>query len=319
MGVLVKQDGTAVAEKPQATTVAQPTQQQAEAAGSQQVTAPKTTAPAAEPVKVPEAAKQQTTMPNYNFSVSSPPTAYEGKYDQQLADLYNSITQRQPFAYDAAKDDLYQEYVQRYEQLGNKAMMDTMGQAAALTGGYGNSYAQNVGQQAYDEYMTGLNDKATEMYQLAYQRYLNEGDALTKQYGMLGDLADKDYGMYTDAYNKYMAEAALRGQSGDFEAYKAMWGDDAAKKMQTAYAAQVLMPQYLNGQIDAETYKSIAGVYPVGYVPPGTGGGSGGPDEESWYLRAFNQANSEGVSIDQLSPEDEEGYNRLAEIFNEVK
>lgn len=293
MGVLVKQDGTAAVEKTPATAAAaQTTQQQTEAAGSQQVTAPKTTA--AEPVKVPETARQQTAMPNYNFSVSSPPTAYEGKYDQQLADLYNSITQRQPFSYDASRDDLYQEYVQRYEQLGNKAMMDTMGQAAALTGGYGNSYGQRVGQQTYDEYMTGLNDKATEMYQLAYQRYRDEGDTLSKQYGMLGDLADKDYGMYTDAYNKYMAEAALRGQSGDFEAYKAMWGEDAAKKMQAAYASQVLMPQYLNGQIDAETYKSIAGVYPVGYVEPGTGGG--GDSGGSAYWDAYNAAVSRGWS-----------------------
>jgi hypothetical protein len=29
------------------------------------------------------------------------------------------------------------------------AMMDTMGKAAGLTGGYGSPYAQQVGQQAY--------------------------------------------------------------------------------------------------------------------------------------------------------------------------
>jgi hypothetical protein len=54
-----------------------------------------------------------------------------------------------------------------------------------LTGGYGNSYATAAGQQQYNEYLAGLNDKALELSQMAYQRYQDEGDRLKDAYGML--------------------------------------------------------------------------------------------------------------------------------------
>ena len=44
-------------------------------------------------------------------------------------------------------------------QQGKQAMQDTMGQAAALTGGYGSTYGQAVGQQQYDAYLQNLNDE----------------------------------------------------------------------------------------------------------------------------------------------------------------
>lgn len=215
---------------------------------------------------------------------------YAGKYDAQLADLYNQITQRKPFSYNSNDDMLYQMYVDRYQKGGQMAMEDTMAQAAGLTGGYGNTYAQRVGQQTYDEYMTGLNDKALELEQRAYGRYQDEGDRMMQQYGMLGDLADTDYGRYMDRYNKaaanydrYMQEAALLGSSGYFDIYGNMFGDDAKNRMQQIWAAQNLMPLYQTGQMDAETYKSIAGVYPVGYVAPGTVAAGGGDGDWRWY------------------------------------
>ena len=105
-----------------------------------------------------------------------PDAGYSSPYDQQLQDLYKSITERKPFEYNASDDAMYQQYKDRYMQLGQEAMRDTMGQAAALTGGYGSSYGQAVGQQQYDQYMLGLNDKASELYAQAYQRYKDEGD-----------------------------------------------------------------------------------------------------------------------------------------------
>ena len=50
-----------------------------------------------------------------------------------------------------------------------------MGQAAALTGGYGNSYAATAGSQAYQSYLQGLNDRALDLYDRAYARYQDEG------------------------------------------------------------------------------------------------------------------------------------------------
>jgi hypothetical protein len=86
------------------------------------------------------------------------------------------------------------------------AMMDTMGQAAAMTGGYGNSYAQGVGQQAYQGYLQQLNSKIPELYQLAMSKYQMEGNELKDQYSMLGAQEQMDYGRYRDTVSDYNTE-----------------------------------------------------------------------------------------------------------------
>ena len=98
--------------------------------------------------------------------------------DVELERLYAAITGRPAFSYDPASDPVYNSYAQSYQRRGRLAMRDTMGQAAALTGGYGSSYAQSVGQQQYDSYLQSLGEALPELYGMAWQRYNAEGDAL---------------------------------------------------------------------------------------------------------------------------------------------
>lgn len=98
--------------------------------------------------------------------------------DAELERLYAAITCRPAFSYDPASDPVYNSYAQSYQRRGRLAMRDTMGQAAALTGGYGSSYAQSVGQQQYDSYLQSLGEALPELYGMAWQRYNAEGDAL---------------------------------------------------------------------------------------------------------------------------------------------
>ena len=98
--------------------------------------------------------------------------------DAELERLYAAITVRPAFSYDPASDPVYNSYAQSYQRRGRLAMRDTMGQAAALTGGYGSSYAQSVGQQQYDSYLQSLGEALPELYGMAWQRYNAEGDAL---------------------------------------------------------------------------------------------------------------------------------------------
>lgn len=49
---------------------------------------------------------------------------------------------------------LFDQYADYYKRLGKLAMEDSTGRAAALTGGYGNSYAEVAGNQAYDSYIS---------------------------------------------------------------------------------------------------------------------------------------------------------------------
>lgn len=141
---------------------------------------------------------------------------YAGTYDQQLEDIYNQIINRDKFSYDLNSDALYQQYADQYTLQGELAMMDTMGQAAAMTGGYGNSYAQQVGQQTYQSYLQQLNDVVPELYGMALDQYNAEGEQLYNQYAMTGDLADTEYGRYQDALNQYWQNVSyLKGEADD--------------------------------------------------------------------------------------------------------
>lgn len=160
------------------------------------------------------------------------PAAYQPQYKGEMDNLRSQIENRKPFQYDVNGDALYNQYKDRYIHNGQRAMMDTMGQAAALTGGYGSSYAQNVGQQAYNEYMTGLNDVIPELYQLALDRYDREGDALKDRYAMYADLDAQGYSRWQDGQSAYysqldrLTENARYEQEQDWSKYAA--GYDAA-------------------------------------------------------------------------------------------
>jgi hypothetical protein len=123
---------------------------------------------------------------------------------EQLDAIINSILNREKFSYDLNGDALYQQYKDKYIQQGKMAMGDAMGQAAAMTGGYGNSYAQSVGQQMYQKELQNLNDIVPELYQMALDRYNAEGQELYNQYGMLTDDYDRGYSQYMDKYNQLM-------------------------------------------------------------------------------------------------------------------
>lgn len=109
-------------------------------------------------------------------------TVNNSPYIDQLNALYDQIMNRKPFQYDLNGDLLYRQMADQYTQLGQQASRDAMGTAAGLTGGYGNSYAQQVGNQAYQQYLTALHQNIPELYDRAYEQYLNEGNELLQRY-----------------------------------------------------------------------------------------------------------------------------------------
>ena len=134
------------------------------------------------------------------------PGEYQSQWQQQMDDLLGKYQNRQPFQYDINADAMYQQMVDRYVQQGKQAMMDTVGQAAALTGGYGNSYAQTAGQQTYQGYLQGVNDMMPQFYQMALDRYQDEGEQLLNQYNLMANQEDMAYSRYNDTLNRYLAE-----------------------------------------------------------------------------------------------------------------
>jgi peptidoglycan hydrolase-like protein with peptidoglycan-binding domain len=134
------------------------------------------------------------------------PGAYQSQWQSQLDSLMNSIMNREKFSYDLNGDALYQQYKDKYIEQGKLAMADTMGQAAAMTGGYGSSYAQSVGQQAYQGQLNNLNDIVPELYAMALDKYNREGQELYNQYGMVMDRENTDYGRYRDSVSDFLTE-----------------------------------------------------------------------------------------------------------------
>lgn len=133
-----------------------------------------------------------------NSVIAGKPGDYQSQYKGQLESLYNQVMNRDPFQFDLNGEVLYNQYKDQYTQQGQRAMRDTMGQAAAMTGGYGNSYAQTAGQQAFQDYLTQLNNIVPELYQQAYNRYSQEGADLQNKLSMTQSLEDNAYGQYRD-------------------------------------------------------------------------------------------------------------------------
>jgi murein DD-endopeptidase MepM/ murein hydrolase activator NlpD len=134
----------------------------------------------------------------YNELLSQKPGDFASEYTDTVKQAMDKIMNREKFTYDLNGDALYQQYKDQFINQGKLAMQDTIGQAAAMTGGYGNSYAQSVGQQTYQGYLQQLNDKVPELYQLALNQYNQEGEDMYRQYSMLADREDTDYGRHRD-------------------------------------------------------------------------------------------------------------------------
>ena len=162
-------------------------------------------------------ANVQSALARLETAQGNRPGPFSSSYQQQLDDLYNQIAGRQPFEYDLNGDMLYQQYRDQYARMGQQAMRDTMGQAAAMTGGYGNSYAQLAGQQAYGSYLQELNDRIPELYDRAYGRYADEGNRLAQQYALASDRYADEYGKYRDQYADWMNEYQLAQNAYDTE------------------------------------------------------------------------------------------------------
>lgn len=149
-----------------------------------------------------------------------------GTWETQLDDTINKILNREKFSYDLNGDAFYNQYKDKYTELGKMAMEDTMGMASAMTGGYGNSYAQSVGQQAYNAKLQELNDMVPEFYQIALDRYNQEGQDLFNEYAVLSAEEEKQYNRgassstdgiddYTKWLMEYNLDAAKAGYSVD--------------------------------------------------------------------------------------------------------
>ena len=227
------------------------------------------------------------------------PGEYQSQWDGELTELYNRIANRKPFSYDIGTDPVYQQYREQYQRQGRLAMQDTMGQAAALTGGYGSTYGEQVGQQAYNAYLQNLNDVVPDLYNAAYNRYRDEGTDLYNQYGLLSDRENQAYSRYRDTVNDYYSDLSDARSAYD-SAYSRdynQWSDQLSYWAQKAENENSAYLQQLAAQSRASG---------------GSGGGSGGSSKskettaqsgKGYIDNTYNKGGAGGVqskTYDQL-------------------
>ncbi len=123
----------------------------------------------------------------------------ERQYNQALKD----ITNRKAFEYDLSQDHLFQQAKEQYQAMGKTAMQDTIGQASAMTGGYGNSYAASAGNQAYNAHLQELNNSIGDYYAMALSAYNNETDRLNGVYSALASDRSAQANEWSNNWNVY--------------------------------------------------------------------------------------------------------------------
>lgn len=222
---------------------------------------------------------------------SRKPGAYQSRWDAELDSLYDQITNRKPFQYDLNQDALYQQYKEQYQRLGRQAMEDTMGQAASLTGGYGSTYSEQVGQQAYNAYLQSLNDIVPDLYDRAYSRYQDEGQDLYNRFGLVTDRENMDYSKYRDTVSDYYNDLADARS-----AYDSEWSRDY-----TQYSDQLSYWQQKAAQEQAywQSQQKAAG----GSGSGGSSGSSGSGSGKGYIDNTYNRGGAGGATsktYDQL-------------------
>ncbi len=128
--------------------------------------------------------------------------ASQQKLQTTVDDLFDQIMNYGDFSYDQEKDQLFQIYKQQYLSAGAGAMKNQLSAASANTGGYNNSYAQQSAQQAYNNTMNGLSDKAIELRANALTNWQNEYNQIQDRYNLVNNQKAAEESSY---YNKLNA------------------------------------------------------------------------------------------------------------------
>ena len=169
----------------------------------------------------PGAAAQQALEQLQQIQANKP-GAYTSQYTQQMQGILQSITNPKPFSYSANQDALIQSLSDYYQQQAKQASLNAQGQAAALTGGYGNTAAQAAGSQAYQQAILPMYDKIMDAAQFAYNVHQGEQNNRMNQLNALMAMDENEYGRHRDTVGDYERERDYLAGRYDTEANRNM-------------------------------------------------------------------------------------------------
>lgn len=162
--------------------------------------------------------------------------------------------ENQSFSYDPEEDPAYLALRERYEREGNRAMQDTTGELAALTGGRISSAAVTAAAQARMQYAQKLTDSIPELAENAYARYADRYEADERALDRLYDREEKAYSRYQDELEQFNLENKNANESAEY------------REGQTARETEEKLQRLKAEEQAAETYQQKALIR--GYYTP---------------------------------------------------
>lgn len=187
---------------------------------------------------------------NYTNSLLEQLSSGRTSYTDQIKGLMGQIQNRDKFSYDVDSDVLFQQYLASSMASGKTAMQDTMGQASALTGGYGSTYATSAANQQYNAYIQDAYNNLPEYYQMAMETYQMEGEEMYNQLAMLSDADATEYQRMYDSW-----QANFNNTQNMYNRAYGEWQDG----VQNAYnSANLQLNEH--GQIFDQAYRAYAAV-----------------------------------------------------------
>lgn len=211
----------------------------------------------------------QQEMLDYIMANQNKKQPYESNYSSQIDGLLNQILNREEFSYNKDTDPSYLAYEDMYRRLGDRAREDTLGDIASLNGGYASSWAATAASQAQNDYNQQLSNVIPELYDAAYNRYLNEDNLKRQDMSLL-------MGLDNTAYNRYRDDVGDSQWQQQFDWNKKMDDWNMTNTEATQKFDQLMSKWQLMGVADAEVAEALG-------VPQGA-------TTESYY---FNKAQLE--------------------------
>lgn len=211
-------------------------------------------------------------------------TSYSDKIDA----LMNQINGRDKFVYDMDKDPMFQQYLSSMMDKGKIAMQDTIGQASALTGGYGSTYATSAANGAYNDFVKGAYDNVSDYYNMSLNAYNSEGQELYNRLGMYQNadaaeysrlaaaydanlqrantLYNQEYNNYWDTanYNKSVAQYNNSQKEKLAELYTNLLGGTASKSGTSKSGEEAGLKQFLLESNHGDIYNALQNMYKMG-------------------------------------------------------
>lgn len=236
--------------------------------------------------------------------------AYDGfksPYEERLANAANAVAERKNWSYNADNDQAYQAARKQYLREADRAVGDTMGKYAGMTGGIPSSHAVNAASQAGDYYRSQLNDRLGDYIDKDYQRYLDniglDFDTLSAFRSLDTDARSRYDTDRNFAYNQYIADLQHRLEQED----KAREGRQA-----------ITNGRYTNWQNNIGTAydrasDSAAAIYANENAENERDYSRALDEEERKYTRAWNE---DERKYSRQQSENEQAYGRAMDAYN---